>query len=476
MSKLETNTKLQLSREEMRELGYQVIDIIVDHFDSLHNKPAMRKIHRSDLETLLHEPLMEQGEKIGTVLEQLQQNVFSHIQHIDHPRFMGGVPSPSNFVSVMGDTLAAGFNVFTGVWIASPGPVTIELVTIDWLRQLCGLPDTAGGLFVSGGSIANLLALATARHVKLNDRPQNAIAYCSDQTHPVIDRGLHILGFEADQLRRLPSDEHFRLSLSALRQAVAEDRANGRLPFCVVANAGTTNTGAIDPLPALADFCAEEGLWLHADGAYGASAVLSDQGRALLVGLECVDSLTIDPHKWLFQPFEIGCVLVRNSFQLKDTFSITAEYIKDVEQGEAEVNFKDYSLQLTRSFRALKLWFSLKIFGLKAFRSAVAKGFSAAELAEQILRATPNWEIVTPAQLGVVTFRYAPPDFSPTDLDILNRQIVDRMLVDGFAVVNTTVLKGKTVIRMCPNNPRLTEVDIHETIQRLSQFGAKLSR
>ncbi len=470
------NRRLDLPREAMQALGYRVVDMLVEHFEALPDKPVPHARHgaRPLLEARLREPIPEQGMDPAAALQQLQRDVFSHISHVDHPRFFAFIPSPGNFVSVMAEALAAGFNVFAGTWIESSGPAVAELVVMDWLRQLCGMPEAAGGLCVSGGSMANLTALAVARRRRLQDRVEGAVIYYSDQTHSSIERALRVLGFDAAQIRRLPSDEAFRLDLGALREAVAEDRSAGRVPFCVIANAGATNTGAVDPFEALAAFCHAENLWLHADGAYGAAAVLCDAGRDALRGLDRVDSLSLDPHKWLFQPYEIGCVLVRDRRWLKETFHIFPEYLQDTMGPEEEVNFADYGIQLTRSFRALKLWLSFKVFGVEAFRQAVARGFALAEAAEGMLRALPGWEVVTPAEMGVVSFRYAPPGRA-LDVDQLNLDIVDRMAADGFAMLSTTVLRGRVVIRLCPINPRTTEADVRQTLERLDGFGQDLA-
>jgi len=477
MSNRLPDARLELSGEEMRTLGYRVVDILVEHFEQLRDKPVTCKSDRPTLEKQLREALPEQGTDTAKVLKQLEQVVFSNIMHLDHPRFFAFVPSPSNFVSVMADTLVSGYNVFSGTWLEASGPAEVELVTIDWLRQLCGLPDSAGGLFVSGGSVANLTALATARHVRLRDNMQDVVVYCSDQTHSSIDRGLRMMGFDPSQLHKLPSDETHRLPLTHLQRAVAEDRAAGKTPFCVIANAGTVNSGAVDPLPALAEFCRLEGLWLHADGAYGAAAVLCDKGRSLLEGLALVDSLSLDPHKWLFQPYEIGCVLVRKSHWLQETFHIMPEYLKEIVKREEEINYCDYGIQLTRSFRALKLWMSLKTFGLEAFRNAIERGFALAECTEVLLRESSCWEIVTPAQIGIVTFRFVPEGKvrTPVEIDAINQRIVDQMIADRFAMVSTTSLRGRIVLRLCTINPRTNEEDIRETIQKLESFGNHLS-
>jgi glutamate/tyrosine decarboxylase-like PLP-dependent enzyme len=459
----------------MRALGYAVIDALVEHFEGASTSSPGRKGPRPELEAIFGEPPPEQPCDPAAALQTLRERVFSTMMHVDHPRFFAFVPSPGNFVGAMADALASGFNAFAGTWFAGSGPAEIELVTIDWLRQLCGFPDSAGGLFVSGGSVANLTALAAARQSRLGYEARDGVVYFSDQTHSSVERALHVLGFAPAQLRRLPSDAAFRLSLDTLEREVAHDRSLGRTPFCVVANAGTTNTGAVDPLKDLAAFCRREELWLHADGAYGAAAVICEQGRVALDGLGEVDSLSLDPHKWLFQPFEIGCVLLRDRGVLKNTFRIMPEYLRDVHRFEEEVNFCDYGIQLSRGFRALKLWLSLKVFGLDAFRAAVEHGIRLAEAAERRLREAPEWEILTPAQLAIVSFRYAAAGRPAEQLESVNQRLVGAMVADGFATVSSTTLHGRTALRLCTINPRTEEADVIETIARLEALAAQLS-
>jgi len=255
----------------------------------------------------------------------------------------------------MADAIIAGYNVFAGTWVSGSGPAAVELAAIDWLREICGMPSTTGGLFVSGGTMANLTALAVARHAKLGESADRATVYFSDQAHSSLEKALRVIGIAGENIRKLPSDADFRLPADALAQAIAADRSAGKRPFCIIANAGSTNTGAIDPLPELSRIAREQDLWLHVDGAYGAAAAASARGKALLQGMDLADSVTLDPHKWLFQPFEIGCVLVRDGELLSRTFLILPEYLKDTHQHSAEFNFTDHGLQLTRGFRALKL-------------------------------------------------------------------------------------------------------------------------
>ncbi len=241
------------------------------------------------------------------------------------------------------------------------GPAQVELTTIDWLVQQFGMPAEAGGLFTSGGSIANLTGLAVARQVCLGDDFGEGVIYASDQTHASLARGIRLLGFGSHQFKVLPSDEIYRLPMKALRNAVVEDQAAGLKPFCVIANAGTTNTGAVDPIQELIEYSQKNMIWLHVDGAYGGAGILTESGQELLSGLGGVNSLVVDPHKWLFQPYEIGCLLVRDRKQLLETFQYFPEYLQDLEGTATQINFSDYGLQLTRSFRALKLWMSLKV-------------------------------------------------------------------------------------------------------------------
>ncbi len=463
---------LQLSAEKMRELGYRVVDMLVDHFDRLPSEPVATVPSRRALEEKLREPIPERGVDIDAVLQRVEQDVLGNMMHVDHRRFFAFIPSPSNYVSVMADALATGFNVFAGTWLEGAGPAQIEMVTVDWLRELCGMPEGTGGLFVSGGSMANLTALVVARQAKLPNGIDKATVYCSEQTHASIEKGMRILGFRSDQLRKLDADREFRLPLTTLLSAVASDRSAGKRPFCVVANAGTTNTGAVDPLSDIADFCRDQNLWFHVDGAYGGAAVLSKRAASRLAGIGRADSLSLDPHKWLFQPYETGCVLVREGRRLGESFRIAPEYLKDAETKEEEVNFYEQGIQMTRSFRALKLWMSLQVFGLERFRNAIDRGISLAETAEELLRRSSCWEIVTPAEMGIVTFRYRHRG-GAADEDALNRRIVEGMTADGFAMLNSTVLEGRTALHLCTINPRTTVSDLEKTVERMEVLGSR---
>jgi glutamate/tyrosine decarboxylase-like PLP-dependent enzyme len=462
------NPELEFPPERMREIGYRVVDRIVDHLATLRDQPVGAKGDPATLLGALAEPAPEQGMEFEAVLEQLERDILPNSMHVNHPRFLSYVPGPGNFVGAMADALISGYNIFAGTWISGSGPAAVELATIEWLREICGMPQSTGGLFVSGGTMANLTALAVARHVKLGERPDGATVYFSDQAHSSLEKALRVIGVTGANSRKIPSDPEYRLPMNELARWVAEDRAAGKRPFCVIANAGTTNTGAIDPLRELSAFCRQQDLWLHIDGAYGAAAAISERGRKLLAGIELADSLSLDPHKWLFQPFEIGCVLMRDISHLRDTFRILPEYLKDTQQYSSEFNFTDHGLQLTRSFRALKLWMSIKVFGMAAFRAAIDRGFEQAEFVEARLRGMPGWEIVTPAHMGIVCFRYANAD------DAAHMRLVQKVLQDGFALITSTVLRQRSVLRTCTINPRTTNEDIEQSLERLNTLAGQL--
>lgn len=473
---------LELTPAEARSLGYAIVDRLLAYQARLSDLPVVRNKSPQELQAALWEALPTLPKDPLVVLDRIEKDIISSTNHETHPRFFAFIPGPSNFVGVLAEFLRTGYNIFAGSWLEGSAPAIAELVTLDWICKLAGYPESAGGTFLSGGSLANLSAIVTARDALLQPEDYfRAVIYGSDQTHSSVLRAMRILGFQRAQFHRIPSDTDFRLPPEALRAAIEQDRAGGRLPFCVIANAGTTNTGAIDSLPELAGICAEDRLWLHADGAYGAAALFCERGRSLLRGLELADSFTLDPHKWLFQPFDCAVLLVRDRQALRHAFHVRedeAEYLQDARGKGEEINLWDYSPELTRPFRALKLWMSLQVFGADAFAAAIDRTFYLAEFAEKQLRADTDWEIMTAAQMAVVTFRCVPAQWKSmagsdhafkSRIDALNRSIAARMQADGFALVLSTELRGQTVLRLCTINPRTTEDDIGKTIGALTE-------
>lgn len=469
--------KLKLSKEEMKQYGYQVIDTIVEHFDTENDKKPVAMASRAEMDTLFNMETPEQPSNYQEVLDFVTSNVLPNSNIVTHPKSYSFVPGPSNYVSVMADTLATGFNIFSGGWAASPAAAQLEIVTMNWLLKLFKFPTKkGGGIFTSGGSMANLTALVTARRQRCGDDFSKAIIYMSDQAHSSNVKAIRVLGFKKEQVRIIPTDIEFKMAINKLKNAIAKDRLEGFQPFCIIASAGTTNTGTVDPLNDIAKICKEEKLWFHVDGAYGGAAILSKKGSQQLKGIEKADSLAIDPHKWLYQPYEMGCLLVRNHKWLSQTFTEKPEYLRDIEGNTSEINFYDHGIQLTRRFRALKFYMSMKTFGLKAFKKAVTYNIDLAEKVEEKLRQSPKWEVISPATLAVINFRYNPigKSFSEKELDAMNQEISKRIVASCEALLVTTILQNQVVLRMCLINPRTTIKDVQETIKLCEDFASDI--
>ena len=403
--------------------------------------------------------------------------IFAHRVRMEHPRFYGFIPSPTSPLSFVGDMLTSGFNAHAGSWMQSSGPSAIEQGLIAWLAERTGLPRNAGGLFVSGGSMANLTGLMVARDRKLppEDR-QRGVVYVSNQTHSSVAKGLGVLGFLPRQIRKIAVDGDRRLQVAALAAAIEQDRAAGALPFAVVASCGTTNTGSIDDLHGIADLSAREGLWMHVDGAYGATVALSNRHRSLVDGLGRADSISWDAHKWLFQTYGCGMVLVRDRTHLLESFANNAEYLQDAIAGIDTPNFWDYGVELTRPARAMKLWFTLQVMGEAAVGDAIDHGFASAEALEAELRQRPDWQILSPAQLGIVTFRFAPAGRDEAALDELNTAIARRMIDDNVGAPLTTRLDGAVVLRACAISPEATQEDIRAMVSAMDERARTIAR
>ncbi|WP_299123512.1 aspartate aminotransferase family protein [uncultured Tenacibaculum sp.] len=466
-----------LSLEEMKSYGYKIVDLIAEHWDTLNDKKPVTSATREEMDNLFLQEAPDKGTNANEVLDFVMNNVMTYSNVISHPKSYSFVPGPSNFISTMADSLATGFNVFSGGWIVSPAAAELEIVTMNWLLKMFNFPvKKGGGIFTSGGSMANLTALVTARRIKCGDDFSKAVIYLSDQAHSSNIKAIRVLGFKKEQIRILPTDIEFRISINKLKNAIAKDRLEGLQPFCFIASAGTTNTGTVDPLDEIADICEEENLWFHIDGAYGGAAILSEKGAKALRGIERADSLTVDPHKWFYQPYEIGCLLVKDASWLSNTFSEKPEYLRDIEGNESEINFYDYGVQLTRRFRALKFYMSIKTYGLDKFKEAVTYNIQLADDVEKLLRKSRNWEIISPATLAVINFRYNPIglNFSEPEIDALNQEISRRVMESKEALLVTTILNKQVVLRMCLINPKTTMDDVKETLLLCNKFAKEI--
>ncbi len=460
----------QLPEEEMRRIGYQVIDTLIQHYRTLGEKPAGGHKNASEITSLFDEAIPEKGKAFEEILTKAKTDIFPNNMYLNHPRFFAWVPGPSNFISVMADTLASGYNVFSGIERAGAAANQIERLVIHWLTQEMDMGSSAGGVLTSGGSAANLIGLATAREVLLGEDRSKAVIYCSDQTHKSNFKALKILGFTQEQLSILPTDELHQLSISHLQAQVVFDKRVGKSPFCIIANAGTTNTGAVDPLLEIRKICDQEQCWMHVDAAYGGAAWLTSEGRQALHGMNLADSLTIDPHKWLYQPYDIGGILVKNSEHLLNAFQTSASYLKET---EGYRNFADKGLQLSRRFRALPLWMSIKHYGLDTFRQAIQYTMSLTNQVASILEELPYWEIMTAPQLGIITFRFAPDSISTELQNTINLRLADHIMDEQGIVLSSTIIRGRTVLRMCTINPNTSCEDLEVTLAYLDFVAHK---
>jgi aromatic-L-amino-acid decarboxylase len=465
---------LDLTPEIMLRLADQAARVLVRRLTTLRDEAPWRGAPRRELEALLREPPPEKGKDPAAVLERVVRDVLPVAARVDHPRFFAFVPSTPTWPGVLADFLGAGFNTFQGTWLGSGGPSQVELVVTDWFRQWLRYPEGAGGLFTSGGSAASLDALVVAR--ERSGAPTRPAVFMSDQSHTAILRAARIVGVRSEGVRMVPSDDRFRIRIDALERAVREARAAGFTPIAVCANAGATNTGAVDPLDQMADFCAREAIWLHVDAAYGGFAVLTERGREAFRGLERADSITLDAHKWLFQPFEAGCLMVRDVRELEQAFSVRPEYLQDADLGMEQVNFADRGLQLTRSFRALKVWMSVQTFGMEAFRRAVARGIELADRAGDCIRSSDLLELLSPPSLGVVCFRVNPGEGVDEEaLEALNESVQARIIESQTAMMSSTRLNGVYSLRLCIMSHQTTWRDVEETLQAIERFAGEAS-
>ena len=466
---------LEMDPEEMRRLGHAVVDQVVDRWVGLASGPAWVGGARKDLEPLLSEDAPEEPRDVETVLRRALDDVLPRAGRIDHPRFFAFIPSSPTWPSILGEYLATGFNIFQGTWLESAGPSQLELVVLDWFRSWLRLPASGGGVLTSGGSAANLIALVTAREWAGN--PANPVLYLSDQGHSSLERAARIMGMRPENVRKIPTDGTFRMDLHALGDAIERDRGAGLRPLCVCGNAGATNTGATDPLQELASLSRREGLWFHVDAAYGGFAVLTAEGRETFRGIEEADSITLDPHKWFFQPYETGCLMVRDTRVLESAFRILPEYLQDTALGEEQVNFADRGVQLTRRFRALKVWMSIQMLGVGAFREAIQESMDLARKAEAYILASGTLEMLGPAALGIVCFRFNPPgkQLDPQALERLNLSIQNGIVDSGLAMMSSTRLRGAFSLRLAIMNYRSRWEDVLATLQAAEEIGGRLS-
>ena len=464
-----------MAPQQMLELARRATELLVERIENLPETEAWNGDFREALADRLAEEPPEEGQAAEAVIERAAREVLPFATRLDHPRSFAFVPSSPTWPGVLADYLASGYHINACTWLVASGPSKLELVVIDWFRQWVGYPAGAGGLFTSGGSAATLNAFVAAREAAGN--PERGVAYMSNQSHSVLDRAAMIIGIRPDRIRRLPADEQSGLDLDALRDAVRGDRAAGLHPLVVCGNAGAASTGTIDSLPEIADFCAAEGIWLHVDAAYGGFATVTEEGKALLRGIERADSIGLDAHKWFFQPYEAGCLLVRDARSLETPFGLRHDVLQDTLWGKNHPNFADRGLQLSRSFRALKVWMTVQTFGMAALREAVANGMELAARADGYVRDSPDLELLNPASLGILCFR-ARPRGAPGDeaaLEAVNRKVLARVFWGGEAILSSTQVAGSFSLRLCIINHTTTWDDVRRTLESVERFGTEVA-
>jgi aromatic-L-amino-acid/L-tryptophan decarboxylase len=459
---------LAMDPEAMRRLGHEVVDRLVAWAEGMRDAPVLRTATRATLEARLDRPPPARPDRPEAILDELFDDVLPYLGRFDHPRFFAYIPGSGTWPAALGDLVASAANIDAGEWREAAGPSQIELTVLAWFRRWLGYPDGADGVLVSGGSAANLQALAVAREALVGPMSDRLVVYVGDAAHSSVARGARALGFRPDQVRVLMTDADHRLRAATVAAAMESDRQAGRLPFAVVATGGATSTGAADPFRELAELTRERNVWLHVDAAYGGFAIITDRGRAALDGIELADSITLDPHKWLHMPFEVGCLIVRDGSLLARAFEVVPEYLRDAQPGDG-VNLAQRGLQLTRGARALKVWVSIRYFGVDAFRRAIDRSLDLAEEAQARIEASERLELVTPASLGIVTFRRRFPGVQDEDeVEDRHRSLVEELASSGLALVSSTRLRGRFVLRLCPMNHTSTSEDVAVVLEAIA--------
>jgi glutamate/tyrosine decarboxylase-like PLP-dependent enzyme len=457
------------TEDEIRRVGHRVVDLIARHLSELPDGPVFDPVPPGLAAHFENEPLPEGPAEPDAILEDTAARVLPHPFGNGHPRFYGWVNSPPDVMGIFADALAAAMNPSCAG--GNHAAIHVERQVVRWMGEMLGMPAT--GLLVSGGSMAALTALAVARHARAGfDVRERGVAgapplcvYKTAEGHGCYQKVVELLGLGRGALRVVPTDEALRMRPDALEAMIRDDRARGAVPIAVVATAGTVNTGAIDPLAAVADVCAAHGVWLHVDGAYGAPAVLSRDHASELSAMSRADSLAADPHKWLYVPVECGLVLVRDAAAMRDTFSLVPPYLR-TEGASGGVSagpwLSEFGFQQTRGFRALKLWMALKAHGREGYRASIERDIALARRLAAALRAAGDFDVWEPQGLSVVAFRHVPAELRGDDpaVDAHNKKLVERLQLGGRAFVSSTVLRDRFYLRACIVNPRATDADI----------------
>ena len=464
----------------VQTLSHRVVDDAVDYLKGVRERPVWQAMP-DEVKAIFATPLPRTPSPIEAVYRAVTDVVMPYPMGNVHPRFWAWYMGASSFTGALGDFLAAiqGSNLGGG----SHAATLVELQVIDWLKEMLGMPGTSSGTLVSGGSMANLLGLAVARNVKagIDVRelgvaaiPQPLRFYGSEQVHSCHRKSMEALGLGNRALRRIPTDADYHIDLDALRAAIAEDRAAGMKPACIIGNAGIVNTGAVDDLAALAGIAAEEELWFHVDGCIGALLAIAPRHAHLVKGLERADSVALDPHKWLHAPFEVGCALVRDPAAHRATFAVTPEYLEHAARGLASEHWlHEFGLQTSRGFRALKVWMMLKEHGVEKFGRLIDQNIDQAQYLASLISAESNLELMAPVEINIVCFRHRAAE---ADAKALNTEIMLRLQEDGTAVISDTTVRGQHCLRVAIANHRTRRADLELLVREVVRLGKEIAR
>ena len=467
---------LELSPDALRGLINAAAERIVAHIASLPDQPSADTEGGAALARSLAEPVPQSGRPADELLDLLFTRVIPKSFNTAGPGYLAYIPGGGLPHSAVADLIADAVNRYVGVFAAAPGLAQIEANVVRWFADLVGLGPMASGILTSGGSLATFSALVAARRDRLPEDFLSGTLYASDQTHHALQKAALLAGFPPDNVREIPTDDAYRIRVPALAEAVAADRAAGRTPFFVAGNAGTTNTGAVDDLAALAELAARERLWLHVDGAYGGFFLLTEEGRRRMAGIERADSIVLDPHKGLFLPYGTGALLVKNGEALRRAHALSADYLPSMQEDPDLVDFNMISPELSRDFRGLRVWLPLKMHGIGPFRTNLEEKLSLARHAAAELSRMPGVEILAEPQLSILAFRLARAGLDSPALDRLNRELLERINAKKRIYLTGTMLRGRFAIRICVLSFRTHLDRMDEGLEDIRAAVAELER
>ncbi len=491
---------LDPSADEIRRWGEAAVAAVAEYLSAVSDRAVYPSTLSAEIRGKLEDALPHTPTAFDELLKIFRDTLVPLSRQNAHPRMFGYVQAPGTALAAFADLLASTLNANLTAWRSAPAAVELERLTIDWIRQILGFKSGAAGLFVSGGSMANLAALATARRWKAPEefarRGVRSLAqpmriYASAETHHSIAKAATLLGIGHENVCTIAVDARFRLNIDDLVARITADMDSGMLPFCVVANAGTVNTGACDPLEQVRAVADRFGLWMHVDASYGGFAVLAPSARERLVGVAAADSVSLDPHKWLYLPVDCGCVIYRNPEEARATFAHEADYTRVIsERADEAFAFWDYGPELSRRFRALKVWMLLKGVGLDALSESIEKDLACARHLEQLVGASDDFEMLAPVELSIFCFRYVPPQFRAQlsaatgshreelnqQLDTLNERLLVALQRDGSSYLSNAMIHGRFCLRGCVMNYRTRLHDMEILLADLRRLAAGLSR